>query len=134
MNCVSSRPRISGASTASSETGDSDTLNYIEANKIPCVLVDRLASSKLDRVGIQNKYAMGMVVGHLAGHGHRRIGFISGQSGFATAIERTEGFRAALSERGLAFDETPIRSGDGQLAWRIRPDAVMKMVSPFLST
>ena len=104
--------RVDGIILAPSETGDSETLNYIEANKIPCVLVDRLTSSKFDRVGIQNKYAMGMVVGHLADHGHKRIGFISGQPGFATAIERTEGFRAALSERGLAVDEALIRSGD----------------------
>ena len=94
------------------ETGDSETLNYIEANKIPCVLVDRLTSTKFDRVGIQNRHAMGLVVDHLADHGHQRIGFISGQPGFATAIERTEGFRAALSERGLAVDEALIRSGD----------------------
>jgi LacI family transcriptional regulator len=53
-----------------------------------------------------------MVVGHLADHGHQRIGFISGQPGFATAIERTDGFRSALAERGLAFDDTLIRSGD----------------------
>lgn len=104
--------RVDGIILAPSETGDSETLNYIEANKIPCVLVDRLTSSKFDRVGVQNKYAMGMVVGHLADHGHQRIGFISGQPGFATAIERTDGFRAALVERGLAFDETLIRGGD----------------------
>lgn len=104
--------RVDGIILAPSETGDSETLNYIETNKIPCVLVDRLTSSKFDRVGIQNKHAMGMVVGHLADHGHKRIGFISGQPGFATAIERTEGFRAAISERGLSFDETLIRAGD----------------------
>jgi LacI family transcriptional regulator len=104
--------RVDGIILAPSETGDSETLNYIEANKIPCVLVDRLTSTKFDRVGIQNRHAMGLVVDHLADHGHQRIGFISGQPGFATAIERTEGFRAALSERGLAVDEALIRSGD----------------------
>ena len=103
--------RVDGIILAPSETGDSETLNYIEANKIPCVLVDRLTSSKFDRVGIQNKHAMAMVVAHLADHGHKRIGFISGQPGFATAIERTEGFRAALVERGLPVDETMIHAG-----------------------
>lgn len=103
--------RVDGIILAPSSTGDSETLDYIEANKIPCVLVDRLISSRFDRVGIQNRHAMELVVGHLAEHGHRRIGFISGQPGFATTIERTEGFRAALAERGLPVDETMISTG-----------------------
>jgi LacI family transcriptional regulator len=54
---------------------------------------------------------MGLIVDHLAGHGHRRIGFISGQPGFTTAIERTNGFRVALAARGRPVNETMIHAG-----------------------
>jgi len=38
------------------------------------VLVDRLPSGRFDRVGVQNKWAMELLVSHLIGHGHERIG------------------------------------------------------------
>jgi LacI family transcriptional regulator len=79
-------------------------LRYIEENKIPCVLVDRLVSNKFDQVGVQNKYAVELLVRHLIGHGHRRIGYIGGQPGFATQLERIEGYKSTLKSNSIALD------------------------------
>jgi LacI family transcriptional regulator len=54
---------------------------------------------------VQNKNAMQLLVAHLIGHGHKRIGFIAGPSGFSTAQERIEGYKAALKAAGLPYDE-----------------------------
>lgn len=48
---------------------------------------------------------------HLIGLGHRRIGFIAGASHTSSAIERLNGYRAALEESELPFD--PDLVGDG---------------------
>ena len=54
---------------------------------------------------MQNRSAMQMLVAHLVAHGHKRIAFVAGQSGFSTARERTQGYKAALKAGGLAYDE-----------------------------
>jgi LacI family transcriptional regulator len=49
---------------------------------------------------------MQLLVRHLASHGHKRIAFVAGQSGFSTTRERTEGYKAALKASGIPYDET----------------------------
>jgi LacI family transcriptional regulator len=48
---------------------------------------------------------MQLLVAHLIAHGHKRIGFVAGPSGFSTARERTEGYKAALRAAGLPYDD-----------------------------
>ena len=67
--------------------------------------MDRLLSRRFDQVGVQNRSAMQTLVAHLIAHGHKRIAFVAGQSGFSTARERTQGYKAALKAGGLAYDE-----------------------------
>jgi LacI family transcriptional regulator len=49
---------------------------------------------------------------HLAGLGHRRIAMIGGPPGRLSARARLDGYRAALEEAGLGFDEALVRHGD----------------------
>ncbi|THF83966.1 LacI family transcriptional regulator [Deinococcus sp. KSM4-11] len=48
---------------------------------------------------------------HLIGLGHRRIGMIVGQQDISTAIDRHEGYRAALRTSGIPYDPTLVLSG-----------------------
>jgi LacI family transcriptional regulator len=48
---------------------------------------------------------------HLAGLGHRRIGFVAGPEQIRTSHLRLEGFRRGLEEAGLAFDELLVEPG-----------------------
>jgi LacI family transcriptional regulator, galactose operon repressor len=103
--------RVDGIILAASADPDCRAVNYLSDNRIPFVLVDRFVSPRFDQVGVQNKSAMQLLVAHLASHGHRRIGFIAGPSGFSTARERIEGYKAALKANGLAFDEALLAPG-----------------------
>jgi len=97
--------RVDGIILAASADPQSHAVNYLNDNRIPFVLVDRFVSNRFDQVGVQNKSAMQLIVAHLIGHGHKRIGFIAGPSGFSTARERTEGYKGALKAAGLPYDE-----------------------------
>jgi LacI family transcriptional regulator len=84
-------------------------LDYIERHRLPCVLIDRMADTRFDQIGMDNFAAMQALVDHVAAMGHRHIGFVAGQPGFATTVERVAGFHAALEAKGL----------------RVAPDAVV---------
>lgn len=79
-------------------------LEYLVRFKVPCVLVDRMTDPRFDQVGIDNAAAVATLVRHLIDAGHRRIGFIGGQPGFATTEARAEAFRATLATAGLHPD------------------------------
>jgi LacI family transcriptional regulator len=104
--------RVDGIILAASAGPDQKSLAYILDNGIPCVLVDRLVSKRFDQVGVQNKRAMELLTSHLIAHGHRRVGLVAGQPGFATTLERIEGFKAAVKEHGLSWDSDLIRAGN----------------------
>ena len=108
--------RVDGIILAPSADPGQRALAYLEQTGVPCVLVDRLPSSRFDRVGVQNKSAMALLVGHLIGHGHERIGLIAGQPCFATTLERIEGYRAALRTHGLAWDDALVQAGNPTVA------------------
>lgn len=46
---------------------------------------------------------------HLIDAGHRRIGFLGDRRQIFTAIERLRGYREALTEHGIRFDESLVR-------------------------
>ena len=91
---------------------DSRALEYLQANEVPTVLVDRMTSERFDQVGVENTQSTQALVAHLIGHGHQRIGFIAGRSGLGTTNERVAGYQAALSAAGLAFDPQLLVNGD----------------------
>lgn len=67
----------------------------------PVVLVDRAGPpGRHDSVVIDNVQACRMLIEHLAAQGHRRIGGLFGNTS-STAIERHEGYVAAMTARGL---------------------------------
>ena len=101
--------RVDGILLAPS-TG-SKALDYLRANEVPTVLVDRMMSEHFDQVGVENTQSTLALITHLIEHGHRRIGFIAGREGLGTTDERIAGYRAALLAAGLAFDPQLLVSG-----------------------
>jgi len=57
------------------------------------------------RVDVDNEGGAYAVVRHLTGLGHRRIAHLAGPPGQAGAHERTAGYRRALAEAGIAYDD-----------------------------
>ncbi|WP_455824723.1 LacI family DNA-binding transcriptional regulator [Pseudomonas graminis] len=94
----------------------SKALEYMRANQIPAVLVDRMMSEQFDQIGVDNASPTQALIAHLIGHGHRRIGFIAGREGFSTTDERVAGYRAALQAAGLGFDPRLLVNGGSDTA------------------
>jgi LacI family transcriptional regulator len=91
-------------------------LEYLQANEIPAVLVDRMMSEQFDQVGVENAQPTQALIEHLIAHGHRRIAFIAGRAGFSTTDERVAGYKAALQAAGLVFDAQLLVNGGSNTA------------------
>lgn len=61
---------------------------------------------------IDNHQAAKKVAKHLISLGHKRIGMISCRNRFLSTMRREQGFRLAMEEAGIAFDEELVVYGD----------------------
>jgi LacI family transcriptional regulator len=97
------------ASTAS----DSDDVLRLQSERVPFVMLNRRhVSAKTHYVGMDNEGGVGMAMEHLLALGHRRIGFIKGRADSSAAEERYQGYRKALRQAGIPFDEALVAYGD----------------------
>jgi DNA-binding LacI/PurR family transcriptional regulator len=93
----------SGAIIASASVNDPNVNRMVDAS-MPVVLVGRFPHlPQAVSAGVDDVAGAAAITRHLlADHGLRRIGHISGPLDHQTAIDRYEGFRAALAESGGA--------------------------------
>ena len=93
----------SGAIVASAAINDLNVNRLVDVS-MPVVLIGRFPHlPEAVSVGVDDVAGAAAVTTHLVGeHGLRRIGHISGPLDHQTAIDRYEGFRAALPESGGA--------------------------------
>jgi len=92
-----------------------DSLPILEALTRARVPFVRMAPAHsmpgMAEVFIDDRQAAFEMTSHLISQGHRRIGFIKGHPDHASADLRFEGHRAALSEAGIAYDDTLVAQG-----------------------
>lgn len=82
---------------------------------VNAVIVDhRSEGTKFPHVTVDNLRAALQATGYLVSRGHRRIGFITGPLEIESARDRLRGYRLALEEAGIGFDEGLVLSGDFQ--------------------
>jgi GntR family transcriptional regulator of arabinose operon len=99
-----------------------DFVNHVRQQKIPIVVIDRLASLKTDTkvdydyIMADNKNGGYLAVKHLIELGHRNIAFIGGYVSYS-GEQRVAGYKQALSENGIAIDEKLIRRFDIVADW-----------------
>lgn len=76
----------------------------------------RLASTSLDlseHVVISNERgAVAEMTSHLIRLGHRRIGYITGPKGLISTRERLQGYRQALTQNGIEYDDELVARGE----------------------
>ena len=78
--------------------------------RVPVVLVDRAFNEfGLDAVMLDNRRAALDATRHILSFGHRRVAMLSGPVAMSTGAERLQGYREALLEAGVAYDETLVR-------------------------
>lgn len=89
------------------------SIEVFSANDIGVVAIDNVYKDiDVDTVVCDN-YAMSYeAVAHLVGKGHKKIGGLFGPAGVYSADERLKGFRQALIDNGIAYDESLIRRGE----------------------
>jgi LacI family transcriptional regulator len=103
--------RVDGIILATCGDGNSRSLAYLEQNRVPTVLLDRLVSRRFSQVGVENKRAIKQLVDHLYNLGHRRIAMIAGRPHVATTFERVNAYKTTLRSHGVTIDDTLIHDG-----------------------
>ena len=94
--------------------GDHSYLNQMP-RKYPIVFIDRSAENcQRDLFIGDNEQAVYELVKQMIAAGHRSIGLINGVEGVSVMAERIRGYRRALEEADIPFDETLIRNGNSQ--------------------
>ena len=84
---------------------DASMVKTVESWGIPLVVMIRsLAEGTYDFAGSDNESGVRLATEHLIVQGHRRIGFIGGETGIVLD-QRLQGYKAALKAAGIEFDE-----------------------------
>lgn len=86
---------------------DDKTLNYLREMQFPFTIVGRPYDfeNQIDFVDNDNKQIAKDVVNYLMDLGHREIAFIGGDVHFVVSADRLEGYRDALEDHQLKYQE-----------------------------
>lgn len=88
-------------------------LRSLRQRNFPYVLIDQFGIDESDlSVTSANREGGYVATKHLIDLGHRRIGLITGWLDMISADHRIEGYRAALADHNLPFDQSLVFTGD----------------------
>lgn len=108
---------------------DDSQLPALIADGFPIVLIGRFDNEAAYFVDVDNQAAAYKAVIHLAKLGHQRIACITNAPPeYISAVERLSGYRQALTEAGLPYDESLVRYGD------FDPDSGYRAMHSLLAT
>lgn len=107
------RGMLDGVVVQSGHHGDQGIIGRMVDVSMPLVVLGRpFRSDNVSYIDIDNINAAYHAVNHLARLGRRRIGTIAGPANSTVGLDRLEGYRKAITERGLEMDERLILEGD----------------------
>ncbi len=101
---------------------DDSALRALYEDRFPIVLLGRLPDVSIPFVDVDNVHAAYGAVSHLIHLGHTRIGMITnGPLHYTASADRLEGYRRALADHGLEYDDALVvfgafREESGQVA------------------
>lgn len=105
--------RVDGLIIVGSYLGDKKTILDIIGTGFPIALIERFfTDSKVPCVVVDNRQGAALAVEHLIQLGHRRIGYITGNLHYQTAIDRLEGYKETLDKFKIPVEEELIVFGD----------------------
>lgn len=102
---------VDGLIVAPSAGFMNDTAQRIARSGKPLVLIDRGLELDCDQLVPENTQSVHALTTHLIEHGHTRIAAVAGLPGLDSSDERIVGFRTALEEHDLLFDESFVVPG-----------------------
>jgi LacI family transcriptional regulator len=86
---------------------------FSDSRRVPVVFFDNLVEGAgAGHVARANREGMSLLVDHLVGHGHERIGYVGAPPQFTSGIERLGGFRTAMAAAELAIPSEYVALGD----------------------
>ncbi|MBF7095578.1 LacI family DNA-binding transcriptional regulator [Alkalibacter mobilis] len=96
-----------------------NTNSGLERCRVPIILIDRDYDSDnvKGKVLIDNGEASYKGVIHLIEKGYRKITYIAGSLNTQTAKDRLKGYRKALEDNGIEFEEKYIKVGEYRSLW-----------------
>ncbi len=110
---VSRKGLLDGVIVQSGQQGDQEIIGRMIDANMPLVVVGRpFRSDNVSYIDIDNINAARNAVSHLVRAGRQRIATITGPVNSTVGIDRKEGYRRALIERGREINEALIREGD----------------------
>ena len=84
-----------------------DSVEFFQSRQVQVVLLDRgVPNVKTDIVRCDSEGGAYRLIKHLIDLGHEHISIITGPQGLSTSDDRVTGYRQALSEAGLANNES----------------------------
>lgn len=90
-----------------------DSLDFLLERNMPVVMIDRdVPNVEVDAVLTDHQLGGFLATRHLLDLGHRRIACIAGPSSITPSAERMIGYRRALEEAGIPYDENLVVRGD----------------------
>lgn len=100
--------RVDGMIVSLSKATDSfDHIHYIEDQNLPLVLFDRTSKEiNVPKVVANDADAAYMAISHLIDKGAKRIAFVTGPEHMLIGRNRFRGYKAALANYDIPFDET----------------------------
>ncbi|WP_394840439.1 substrate-binding domain-containing protein [Pendulispora rubella] len=113
---ILARRRVDGLVLTPSQTDPQPVLDWARQSG-PVCLVDRpvagldFHAAGIDVVRGESLLAAEKLVEHLISHGHKRIAIVNGPPTLATAVDRLNGYRRALTVAGLKVDKRLEREG-----------------------
>lgn len=91
-----------------------DKTDFFEqmASKIPIVFIDRKIKKEMPGVFFENMDSSYKVIENFIKDKRKKIGFLAGPQSINTARERLEGYKKALSDYNIEYDERLVLYGD----------------------
>jgi LacI family transcriptional regulator len=103
--------RVDGMLLAFARLHD-ELVDQIAAEGLPFVPVNSQSPTVPGSVTMDDAAAGRLAVGHLAGLGHRRIGYLGGRPDTDVGRRREDGYRGAMADARLPVDEAWLLAGD----------------------
>jgi DNA-binding LacI/PurR family transcriptional regulator len=114
-DALAAEPRVDevvdGALVAFALVDDAETSAYVRSLRVPTVFVQRGSPDAAASAVLDEGHNADLMIEHLAGLGHRRIGHVSGWLRTDTGVRRRAGFEAAMCRHGC--ERRPEWQADG---------------------
>jgi len=108
--------RVDGILLAAPQMEEDLALAHVLDRTMPVVSLHHVPGEGVATVGSDDELAGLLATRHLVAGGHRTIATVIGGRGRQTTESRLRGYRRALEEAGLKFDEDLAEDGRGEIA------------------